>query len=424
VTTRHAIFLQSAGFRIAAVDERGVRWTSAAFRKGEVPAETDEGSARASPSHDIAAALRAAGYRGDPVLLALPSMMCLPATISLAGISSRDRQAMLYRLEEQLPLAAEDFVADLVPGESSAFGVAVPLQSVRSLVDGLESQGVSISSITPAALLAIDEKSNGTRFVRDDGMTSELRVAHGRLARWSLVQDSLSEASEIDDTAARRAASILAGAQRPMIELRRDALAQPDQLSNIRGALNAFLAAAAILMLLIAGAALVRAHRYNRAAEKTDAALVSEFQTVFPGWDSSNVPAVVESEHRKLTATIASKLPTEARGSALGSLHDVIAAFPRTSTLSIDRMTFDDASFELSGSAASLQDIEALSRATRVNGMNVSPPQSHRDDDGKWTFTIHGEKLPATTSLPVATGYHVPMGGDLASPLSRDAEGP
>jgi hypothetical protein len=45
-----------------------------------------------------------------------------------------------------------------------------------------------------------------------------------------------------------------------------------------------------------------------------------------------------------------------------------------------------------------LQDIESLSRATRVNGLNVAPPQSHRDDDGKWSFTIHGEKLPATAS--------------------------
>jgi hypothetical protein len=88
----------------------------------------------------------------------------------------------------------------------------------------------------------------------------------------------------------------------------------------------------------------------------------------------------------------------QARGSALRTLHDVIAVFPRTSAFSIHRLSFDDASFEVSGSAASLQDVEALSRATRVNGMNVSPTQSRRDEDGKWSFTIHGEKLPATAS--------------------------
>jgi hypothetical protein len=415
LTTRHVIFLQSAGFRIAAVDDRGVQWTSGIFREGEAPAEPrlarepgsagpalpaarDSSPSHSSPASAIAELLRSSDYRGDPVLLALPSMMCLPATISLDGISSRDRQAMLYRLEEQLPLAAEDFVADFIDDDRRAFGVAVPLQQVRSLIDALESQGVSISNITPAVLLAIDEPSDGVRFVRDDKMTSELRFAQGRLTQWSLVREIAADAIDIDDTAARRAAKILAGSGRPMIELRRDALAQSDHLSSIRGPFNALLTAAAVLLLLIAGAAFVRAHRYNRAAERTDSAMVAEFQSVFPGWATSNIPAVVESEHRKLTATAASKLPAEARGSALRTLHDVIAACPRSSAFSIDRMTFDDASFDLSGSAASLQEVEALSHATQVIGMHVSPPQSHRDDDGKWSFTIHGEKLPATAS--------------------------
>src|SRR5688572_5117402 len=110
---------------------------------------------------EIAAAvhdeLRRQAYPGDGVLLAIPSHWCLAARIPLAGLPPRDRDAMLYRLEEKLPLAAEAVTADFIPDATNenALGVCIPNDRAAPLVDALEAAGVAIQSISPLALLAL-----------------------------------------------------------------------------------------------------------------------------------------------------------------------------------------------------------------------------------------------------------------------------
>ena len=187
---------------------------------------------------------------------------------------------------------------------------------------------------------------------------------------------------------------------RPILELRQGALAPADRLDSVRGALNLLIASAAMLLLALAGAQLALAGRFGNAAATSDAALAADFGASFPGWETGNIPAVIESEHRKLTATDTAKLPPEARRSALRTLRDVIASLPNNGAFVVDRMTFEDASFELEGHAASLQDVDSIARSARVAGMDISPPQSRREDDGRWSFTIRGSKLTAMASVP------------------------
>ena len=78
----------------------------------------------------------------------------------------------------------------------------------------------------------------------------------------------------------------------------------------------------------------------------------------------------------------------------------VIASLPSNSAFVVDRMTFEDASFELEGHATSLQDVDSIAKSARAAGMDVSPPQSRREDDGRWSFTIRGGKLSATAFVP------------------------
>src|SRR5438270_158805 len=71
----------------------------------------------ASPAESalhIADHLRSAGYRGEGVMLAIPSDWCLATRIAVKDLPKRDRSAMIFRLEEKLPLAAEEFVADFI----------------------------------------------------------------------------------------------------------------------------------------------------------------------------------------------------------------------------------------------------------------------------------------------------------------------
>src|SRR4051812_6878706 len=114
---------------------------------------------------EVAAALKSAGYRGEPVVLALPSAWCLCASVATAGLPRKDRRrAMLYRLEEKLPLAAEDVVADFLPGGPSSeqsLGVCAQKQMVAPLVGALERNGLSLAAICPAALLAVQQMLTG-----------------------------------------------------------------------------------------------------------------------------------------------------------------------------------------------------------------------------------------------------------------------
>src|SRR4051794_32333241 len=79
----------------------------------EVPIGAEELAAQIVPR--VVQSLRTSGWRDESVLLALPSNWCLAAQIDAAGLPRGDRSAMLFRLEEKLPLAAEQVVADFAP---------------------------------------------------------------------------------------------------------------------------------------------------------------------------------------------------------------------------------------------------------------------------------------------------------------------
>src|SRR5688572_27703816 len=104
----------------------------------EVPAEPGAPVERlAELAADVT---RRAGYRGEPVLLAIPSAWCFAASISTTDLPSRrDRGARLFRLEERLPLAAEEFVADFIDSGPRSLGVCARLDQLRPVVEALES---------------------------------------------------------------------------------------------------------------------------------------------------------------------------------------------------------------------------------------------------------------------------------------------
>lgn len=99
--------------------------------------------------------LRELGYRGQPLLLALGASLCLSGTVSAQGLPPRNRrQAMLYRFEELVPMAAEEFVADCAVEGEWAYGVCVETARLLPLLEGLERAGVAIQYVCPASLLA------------------------------------------------------------------------------------------------------------------------------------------------------------------------------------------------------------------------------------------------------------------------------
>src|SRR5258708_9296196 len=108
------------------------------------------------------------------------------------------RRAMIYRLEEKLPIGAEDVVADFVPAgpaDEQVLGVCAQKAALAPLVEALEENGVTVGAICPASLLALQQLlSNGALAAQGlpDAVLwpSELFILrNGKLHGWSIIAD-------------------------------------------------------------------------------------------------------------------------------------------------------------------------------------------------------------------------------------------
>ena len=397
-------------------------------RVADVPAEPDEPLERVAQA--AAESMRRAGYRGQPVLLAIPSHWCLAASVPLEGLPRRhDRAARLFRFEEKLPLAAEDLVADFIDGPQEALGIAVRLEQLRPVIDVLESNGIAVESIVPSALLTAHAtpRAHGSCVLRidEDDAVDVLVLQDGRPTAWSVAPateaevqlhtdlarraSGATEVVRLDEpataAAARAGRDALRGRLNPWVELRRDALASPDRLRASRRALNVALSSAAALLIVLGAVMLVRAQRYERSARDDERRLVDRFRAEFPGWTvPANVSAVIDSEHRKLAAQQFGAARQASSASALRTLVRVLGALPAGARVALERMSFDDRGFVLDGRVAAPAELDAITASIRSANLRVAPPQAQRDDDpgagvggaggggaGAWHFTLRGE---------------------------------
>ncbi len=397
----------------------------------------------------MAGKLRERGYQGEGLLLALPGSWCLSAEISTADLPRQDRAAMAFRLEEKLPMAAEHFTADFAIDGERALGVCVPNDKVGPLVEALEAAGVVVASVSPAVMLAAQE------MVRVDGANNDsvrwliwgeeaevnlISLEQNQPMAWALTRDDprelamqldlslmhtgqaleivacevsedaieamrqaghqVSESRQrLDGAVTRIAGDVLSGAISPWFELRRGEMAVEDSLRAVRRPLNAAMLAAVVICFVLASAFLYRSVRYDHLANSYEKSLAEEFQKEFPGMTVPiNPQATLLSEKRKLTMAGSSALPAQAQESALRVLRDVLTKIPPGSNLSIDHMTFNDTSLELSGKSRANEDVDALVAAARAAAMDVPQPQTRKDVAGHWTFLVRGSK-PGKTPL-------------------------
>ena len=388
----------------------------------------------------LATELARLGYAGQGVMLTLPSSQCLAAAIDISGLPRGDHKAMLYRLEEKLPLAAESIVADFAIGDGHAIGVCVREDIVSPLLNSLESSGVAVQAIAPAALLAaqqsIEDSDSATVLLGEEHQINIIRLISGMPVSWSLIPGKAQDlgrhlhlmAMQQDSTvsiracgvdaallqgttatlistpsrqlAAIAAASILAGRKKPWIDLRRDALAVSDTLRLHRRALNTLLGAAAIFFLCLAADMLVLSHRYNQVSQSADRNIADHFTATFPGWAlPSNVKPIVDAEYRKLGSAASGTLPPHAGDSAVTLLQSVLSALPKDLKYRLESMSFGDSRFDLQGRVRNFVDVDALAAAARRPGIDLPPPEAHRDSEGFWSFTLRGSLNDKKTSV-------------------------
>lgn len=124
-------------------------------------------------------------YEAQPVLLAPRSTDVL--CVSLEPDPSANRQAMLYELEEYLPLPAEEFVADIYSHDNGRFAGVIDKNKVLPLLDELATHEILVQSIVPLSILAAQYLAHNPETI--DGL---------RCLDWGYENENLSDGNRIE----------------------------------------------------------------------------------------------------------------------------------------------------------------------------------------------------------------------------------
>ncbi|MCY2926018.1 MAG: hypothetical protein NT031_11370 [Planctomycetota bacterium] len=424
---RHLVFVSDEAWRLGVALASGPVTTAADA--------TLEARAAAIKEH-----LAALGDVGSSVILALPSAWCLSATVSTEGLDrSSRRRAMGFCLEEHLPIAAEDVVADYVTADDgTAMGVCAEFVKLEAIVTALEAVGLRVRHVCPAALLAAAEavKEHGhvdAVLIGGAGEPGEpaeagydfVELRKGKPVRWwwlgpdaAAIQDRLSawaatagEAKRLaligpdapmrkallsagavesvdmkiarDEAAARYQASAAKTGESLWVDLRCGKLAAPDRFEEYRKPLAALGAAVVLLLACLAGAMLWRGQHYAAQTRQCVQQQVRLFKEVMP---NQPVPGSIKdrlgSERRKLVALGGQADEGGAAGpgqqvSALLRLRDVLKALPGQGRYRLLDLNIQPDLIRLEGQVQNHADADVAAAGWRQSGLyDVEPPKT------------------------------------------------
>jgi hypothetical protein len=416
-------------------------WHAASWRDGGIdirPIPFSDGAPDTARAQSTAKVLVELGHAREAVLLALPSAWCLSAVMSTAELDrSHRRRAMAFRLEEHLPISAEEMVADYIelPGDR-ALGVSSRTDALEGIVLSLEDAGIPVRQICPVALLAaqrvrqdapqanailvapgpIDSPQTGWDLITMEGdlptqwlwMTDDpasLRPAVESLAmsaekpvQLAVIGDANDTESLIDESpgverltydteyesitsaATEQAGFILEGDQAPWIDLRRDALAAPGGGHLYRGPVRMLVAAVVLLLVALSVVVYHRGLRYgqlNESYETEQAALFRKTLNQAP--PAGSVRRRMLSERASLAGLggQASGEPGEQSPSALSHLLEILAHLPDGIRYRILDLRIQPNLIRIDGQAKSHVEAERIAVALRQSGrFQVEPPKT------------------------------------------------
>lgn len=401
------------------------------FQEIAVPREASPAEAAAQ----MRQVLETHGYRGEPVLFAPHASSCLVAVVPHSGRTmARNPQAMTYALEEFLPLAAEEATCDFVAFASDALGVAVETAPLRPLLSAFAETGLRISSIVPAALLALQGQLLGQRWRsrqavlwQDRDRLELFELLGGRPHAWrsfpataqELVRELrllglFSEKSPVEkllagglreelqealrplagevpitlvtelpeQTALSAAATIISGRQEPWIELSRGELGSYDPYRSIRTSLRVLTVASVFLLVALALAAWLRTGRYEGIARGYQEEQERLFRRVLP---AAKVPVGIrsrlESEYRTLAGVTGQMEGVPRLDSASTLLWDALSALPEDLRFRVLEVQAEQNRVHLDAEIRQHGDADLLATALRKHGFEVPEPRTEQLGD-------------------------------------------
>lgn len=344
-----------------------------------------------------------------------------------SGKSQRDRAALLYQLEPELPFDAEDVVADFAGDDEQLVAVAVRQGGLLSFVKGIEEHGLRVQSLFPAALAAVQTaaETDGAFVLRTPDAVELVEVHNNDLRFWrhlpasasatarelrvrgltmpQLISDPACEPDDFGDVIAAGSTSVrvladdvaqfsvkvLSGHTVPWIELRRDALANGDPNRPYRPSLNLVTMCGLSLLVLFSVACWWRAGKFNGEAENYAQQQRKLYKSAFPGKRLPRAPlSRLRSEHARLLGAQGDgdvQLPVSA---IEPTFHVLTSLKPHRAKVS--ELRVQDGKFDLTVQMKSFNDVAALKRSMEAQGFAVEIGSQDTDNDGFVATTLTG----------------------------------
>lgn len=433
------IFASDSAWRVGTVRDGATSCHPLAV-DGEAPASAWAQAARV--------ALVEAGRSPGQTVLALPSSWCLTAAINTEDLErGHRRRAMGFRLEEHLPISAEQVVADYIAyAKDEALGVAIDHDRVEPIVAALEAEGFDVRHICPAAMLATaaaterESALNATVMAskHEDAVIYDLvELDRAKPVRWwwsaddaddiaghlqqiasraagpavafigpsearlAVVRDGVDVSwqpvrlDDADHAATEMGLKVLAEQAVPLVDLRVDRLAVANRYAVYRRPLLFAAAAVALLILSVCFAAQWRGRSYEQIERSLAQKQVDIFNATMPNQrvpSGGMIKRRLVSEQRKFADLSGQAADGQAgdvalRADALTDLYRVLRALPTDLRFRILDLNFEPDMVRLDGQALSHGEAERIATALRQTGRyDVEPPKTQALKDGGVSF--------------------------------------
>ncbi len=384
------------------------------------------------------------GYSGSEVCLGLGSCYIQAVEIDCDDLPRRQRtEMMLYRMEEQLPLPAEELTAVYLPSLGGrCLGLAVETKQIREIIEGLQSVGISLGAVCPSALLSLwacledcetqpnyvllansDQLelfriSGGAphswySFLENSNLLHSLRInlldhpvpsqgatilVAGDLPQKTL--DALGNELEVikkdgdenfyERAAARTGESLSSGKQAGWVNFRTGKLAPAKQWSNTPGLLRTAAVLAVIFVIAVVGAFITRGLRYDSLASNYRQDQREIYRKLYP--HSKKIPANItsrlESELRRFSGVKGQGQDVPPLPQALDDLHTALTNLPPKIRFRILKLQVNPDDIFIEGEVKTHSDAEAIVQSLKKAGLDVLPPKTERIASGDVAFKI------------------------------------
>lgn len=363
--------------------------------------------------------------------------------------TSRDRDAMRYRLESDLPVDAENAIADYAFDKNQISAITILRDRWHSFMDAVESEGIRIQQIVPQIVCqlqsAVDRQTlrpdSVSLWLQDDGIDL-VQLIDGTVTHWrhlpqdqhrpkdqqrlaaelkfigtdsvdvrDLRRERNDEATtawlanvplavefydevgntDADEVLLRQAGRYLSRKSEPWFQLRRDELASHDPWRTHRRELRRAVFACTAGLACVLGACWWQAHQYNSIAQQEDDRVREVFRQTLPG---KRVPTALltglRTTKRSLVGVGAASKGIEPPRPAMGVLRRLMSALPEDTAIEVNQIRIENARFVIDLDTATIEDAGTVASSLQDAGMLVSPPSTTASNAGRVNARIEG----------------------------------